>query len=726
MLTALTDDAPPPNEIAQLFSRVDSFLLRKRQRSASGPGVPAFGSPRVLLGDMKLCVAAETRLFEEHVKARGGRVEFRGGVWAGSRGGMCSVEDGLTEAGSLEVFGSEVGSLESPVEDAMESRGEAWPAENPWPASARRISENDTNTLDLFRSSSVPHFGRFEGTDPFGDGEDDDPFAVSGQRGANEHASSTPFSLKSAFKVKQNDNSTIWSPFGKSSVIDFTKEIDDSFQQLDIRADPFTVDDPFTSTVTLDDATTATHGESTNLLDETFDISGHNFSPSNSGSSGGSRTSEISNLSIKPDEFILRPSNPMPVTPTTPRTMRDDVAVTTPRSEMYKRSHPKGTLGRLYDVIVAGGGGVVVGVVGGRRKGKEVVEEDFSKTPMSRYFAEKSCKLGGRLGELVDAEERPYFQTPKRDRYGRVVDMIAGTPPVQGGRVGAGGKGAVGKQTRKGAPLAVVKKPMYIRSPAMGLSRVNVKWDGGQTRGKGVNPNAGVLWNKPGVVGKPTGVQHKTRRVETPACRKPLYQAPPPRERVVETRKPVKSRGGVVPPQPPPAVPRPRVPVRAVKRPVPVSQQHQQQPQVVRKPFSPVTLGSRHILQELVLPNPDGALVPKPMGRKSIYIPPPSLQPSQSKRSPAVQRTYIRLHNASGKPAPFYITSTGGSCGTRDGKPCAFYASFKLECMKGVVPGRGVVDVEVKSTGVLRGVYLQSFRVFACHGSVPFTLRTVL
>ncbi|KAJ3062651.1 hypothetical protein HDU99_005140, partial [Rhizoclosmatium hyalinum] len=183
-----------------------------------------------------------------------------------------------------------------------------------------------------------------------------------------------------------------------------------------------------------------------NLLDETFDISGyplpfmsyisnlikltgHDFSPTNSGCS--SPSSEISNLSLKPDDFILNgpPSSftsstdPTLFVPTTPSAQTRILVPNTPKTEVYKVSHPVGTLGSaLYQTILSGGSPSIpnsselsVKATPQQQQrqnytssnlGSGFFDEDCAKTPMSRYFAEKSCKLGGKLGELVDAEER--------------------------------------------------------------------------------------------------------------------------------------------------------------------------------------------------------------------------------------------------------------------------------------------------------------------------------
>ncbi|KAJ3021305.1 UNVERIFIED_CONTAM: hypothetical protein HDU68_009695 [Siphonaria sp. JEL0065] len=588
---------------------------------------------------------------------------------------------------------------------------------------------------------SFLHFGRSStGGNPFEDSTVD-PFSPNFK--AN---TSTPFSIKSAFKVKplQDDN---WSPFGKPAMIDFTKELEPlASTVLTAMApenhDPFATEQPNTTGIG-------------NILDETFDISGHDFSPTNSGcSSPSSNASEISNISFKPDEFILGNSQNTtmnigaPASPPVADRSSSDFVDCTPQSTEYLQIHPISVIGKgLYECIKSGGVEAVYNSPSTRNLKLEA--DEFAKTPMSRYFAEKSCKLGGKLGELVDAEERPYFQTPKRDRNGKVVDMIPETPPMEErkglsknakkvvGKSGVVGKGKVAAHAA--APL--IKKPLYIRSPALGKARVTVKWDGGQLRRevakRTIEKPAPAATKPPANKLQQKNVQYKTRRVATPATRKPLYQPPPPRP-IPRNTKPVVSKpiSGPIPFSRHPisiiSTTASSVSVYALKPAIknPASAATAKTITAERKLFIPHSTGSKHILQELVFPSTNNISTTssapvKSASRKSIYIPPPPL-PHTPKTLHPTQKTFIRLYNPLSKPTPFYISSTSGAGGTRDGKPCAFYTSFRFQVMKGVVAAEGYLDVEVKSLGVLRGVYVQSFRVFANRGSVAFTLRTVV
>ncbi|KAJ1559090.1 hypothetical protein HK405_012043, partial [Cladochytrium tenue] len=57
-------------------------------------------------------------------------------------------------------------------------------------------------------------------------------------------------------------------------------------------------------------------------------------------------------------------------------------------------------------------------------RGADQNTENEAETPMSRYFAEKSGKLGS-LGCPTDPEDRPFFRTPSRDEFGRIIDDLA-------------------------------------------------------------------------------------------------------------------------------------------------------------------------------------------------------------------------------------------------------------------------------------------------------------
>ncbi|KAJ3329972.1 tRNA-histidine guanylyltransferase 1-like [Blyttiomyces sp. JEL0837] len=124
---------------------------------------------------------------------------------------------------------------------------------------------------------------------------------------------------------------------------------------------------------------TSAHKIHNEILNEDFNISGAEFSPTNS----HSQTSEISDIEIMPDDMIL------------------GTEAESFHHELIHKCRPQQLLGSLRATVCGDKG-----------------------TPMSQYFAAKSGKLGS-LGEKVGAENRPYFHTPRKDRTGRVVDYMA-------------------------------------------------------------------------------------------------------------------------------------------------------------------------------------------------------------------------------------------------------------------------------------------------------------
>ncbi|KAI9346847.1 hypothetical protein BDR26DRAFT_855220, partial [Obelidium mucronatum] len=732
----------PETDIENLFSHIDSFLHRKKEvalarhcgHSLAGDA-NALDEASALISDMKKLLDEESRLFSSHMDRDASRT---------AESAARSVENTIwphwtsPRESEIKPLGLTANSQRPRAEihddsDMIYSDGEVERGGMAG-ASDSLLFGNDRPLEDYASNNSFLHFGHpMKNSHEF---SDIDPFSP--HQKANV---STPFSIKSAFKLQSNDESG-WSPVGRPAMIDFTKEFPPS---APLAPNLNTAQNPFSPQT--DSQVPSGIG---NILDETFDISGHDFSPTNSGASSPSSTSSvISNVSFKPDDFILRDSQNMsgfhqtndntPSTPTTQlRIAGGKKAISTPKSALYKSSHPMGVFGSdLYENIRSGGSPMLLGKSSETNTPGLANDDEFAKTPMSKYFAEKSFQMGGKLGEYVDAGERPYFQTPKKDRYGKVVDMMPETPPMEG-RQGLsknlrtkGGHGqtakAVGKHVGSGV---VAKKPLYIRSPALGKARVTVKWDGGQLRRDVVKKQQ---------EGNQQKVQYKTRRVPTPVSRKPLYQPPPPRNRDPVVSK-IPAKGSTELKRSKAALgsradhyaTRTLTKVNS-KLNIKISASEPSssviKPSTEHKLFVPHISGTRHILQELVLPSTNGgSVLVKATSRKSIYIPPPPLSSvkPKSKSNLPTQKTYIRLHNPNHKASPFYITSTGGNGGTRDGKPCSFYSSFRFETMKGVVSAGGVLDVEVGSTGVLRGVYVQSFRVFANRGSVPFTLRTVI
>ncbi|KAI8608392.1 hypothetical protein BC830DRAFT_1155496 [Chytriomyces sp. MP71] len=461
---------------------------------------------------------------------------------------------------------------------------------------------------------------------------------------------STPFLIKSSFKIHSPNDDTFWTPVPFNKTSTFMEPIPSDNPLLALAAEPSTqnmVENPF-------DKSEAAY-PTANLLDEIFDISGDAFSPS----PASSPSSTFSNLSLKPDEFILRPSRA--VSPTTGVT--SVLGVDPANDDVYRDSHPAQSLGtRLYRAIVKGGD-----------TEDEGADADGGKTPMSAYFAEKSGKLGG-LGGVADAAERPYFQTPKKDRLGRVVDTIGVTPR---------------KGTKTRARMEQ-RKPLYIRSPAIAGGRVNVKWNAGITGGGEAVPQD-VRRHMPVVpkrVRPPTAAANaKSKPTEPPAeprvpvVRKPLYQPPMPRTR--------------------PTSPKP-----------PSSNQ-------------PTTSASRtSYILTLPTTSTSSTAPPKSAPRKTLLLPTPTSYRATTTKK-AQSPIQITLTNPTTHATPYTITPSAGG-GTRDGRPLAFYSAFRLTAGKGVVPARGCVRIGVEWCGVLRGCYVQGFRVFVRGGNVPFTVRIVV
>ncbi|ORY39302.1 hypothetical protein BCR33DRAFT_410385 [Rhizoclosmatium globosum] len=418
MLTAnksSTDTEPPPS-IDALFSQIDTFLARKRR-----PANPVHwtwtwtwtwtcsskaedATPRRLIHGLKAAFESEAAALDSFSFA----VACPNPV-SGLAGTTCVA---AVNEQNLHFFSKDLHNISIINHSEFNENIGCDSAKTSQNFVFEAAQRDDATQTDLFSNSC------FFDSDPF-----------SPNKKAN---TSTPFSIKSAFKVKPAADSDVWSPFGKSKVLDFTKELAAIEQHSPIKStriitdndDPF-VTDPFECSAHF----TGNTPTMANLLDETFDISGHDFSPTNSGCS--SPSSEISNLSLKPDDFILNgpPSSftsstdPTLFVPTTPSAQTRILVPNTPKTEVYKVSHPVGTLGSaLYQTILSGGSPSIpnsselsVKATPQQQQrqnytssnlGSGLFDEDCAKTPMSRYFAEKSCKLGGKLGELVDAEER--------------------------------------------------------------------------------------------------------------------------------------------------------------------------------------------------------------------------------------------------------------------------------------------------------------------------------
>ncbi|KAJ3142060.1 hypothetical protein HK100_003255 [Physocladia obscura] len=488
---------------------------------------------------------------------------------------------------------------------------------------------------------------------------------------------------------------------------------------------------------------------SNNILDETFDIEGYDFSPTNS--CPGTPCSDLSNVSIKSDDFILgNASNE--ISAATPRSKISDASTDPPTPitviQIYKNTHPKNFLGgTLYAKILAGGEVDEPEITrtpskrstatNSLKKNLDFEDEDFSKTPMGRYFAEKSYKLGGKLGEIVDVEERPFFKTPRRDRLGHIIDDIPGTPQVKQSDVTRNLFEDIKRGT--GERRRIFTKQILILSPALGKRRVAVKWNNSQLPSKSVvQTTFPPLKVKRGPItqSKFAPVSFGPKMTKTAEMRQKLVasqnktkpQPPTASFHKTASRKPL-----YIPPL------ARSDPLYAVKHPPPPNNTVQK----ILPPTGGTFPQNKHILEEVYFPSTTGQ-PSKPSSkqlqalncstransRKSVFIPPqPVSKPRKnsadsSAASSSIPRMYLRLYNNSLRDAPFYVTTTG--CGVRDGKPCAFYSSFKLETMKGVVDAGGSFDLEVRVTALLKGSYVQSFRIFANRGSVPVTLKTVI
>ncbi|KAJ3242337.1 hypothetical protein HDU81_005090 [Chytriomyces hyalinus] len=655
--TTLTHTLANP-ALSSLLDSIDVFLTRKKQQFASLRAPQSAKAVR-LIGDMKhLLGHVENSFALPSTRDFDARLDDISRIGNGSMSGVEGID------GSF-VGGGDAGDTQSVFESMLQS---APFLENP---SSVSFSQPSDATFAQFGGGQI-NFSTV-----------DDPFSPSSEQVFE----ASPFSLKSGFKIKSyhEDSPTA----GAKPATQRFLATEDPFSEMAPATEPaFTDNCPFDS-----DVPTGLHS---NLLDEVFDISGHDFSPTNSGSNSP-RHSEISNLSIKSDDYILGNSrNASFYGPGAAPLDRAPLPVS-PIAEVYQNTHPTQTLGTaLYRRIVSGG-------MDSNGAGED---EDAAKTPMSKYFAEKSGKLGGKLGQLVDLEERPFFNTPKRDRTGKIVDEINSSPQVEEGRV-----------RKMGPAKPTGKKPLYIRSPALGNARYTVKWNlspkkkrtsAGKTNGSVPNQaltkrnNAFVASMKAPKKSAHTSAPQRTEpRQYIAVTRKPLYQPPPPR---TEPRE------------------------------YPATMKHKHQSASSNRnrvsPLDPIPSQCKNIiLHEIAFPSSGTGLSSAPVrtiARKLIVIPAAAtLHVTNSKHRGPHPRTYIRLLNPASKDAPFHITAQGG--GTRDGKPCTFFSSFKLDSMKGVVEGNGgVLDVEVKISGVLRGTYVQSFRVFANRGSVPVTLRAVV
>ncbi|KAI8840001.1 hypothetical protein BJ741DRAFT_64664 [Chytriomyces cf. hyalinus JEL632] len=647
--------------LSSLLDSIDVFLTRKKQQFAS-LRAPQTAKTVRLIGDMKHLLGGHV----ENSFARPSTRDFDARLDDISRignGSMSGVE--CMDASSF-VGGGDAGDSQSVFESMLQS---APFLENP---SSVSFSQPSDATFAQFGGGQM-NFSTA-----------DNPFSPSSEQVYE----SSPFSLKSGFKIKSYHDASPNS--GATAASQRFLATEDPFCEMTPPTElaAFVDDCPFDSEVPA--------GLHSNLLDEVFDISGHDFSPANSGSNSP-RHSEISNLSIKSDDYILGNSrNASFYGPGAAPLDRAPLPVS-PIAEVYQNTHPTQTLGTaLYRRIVSGG---MDSNAGGE-------DEDAAKTPMSKYFAEKSGKLGGKLGQLVDLEERPFFNTPKRDRTGKIVDEINSSPQVEEGRV-----------RKMGPAKPTGKKPLYIRSPALGNARYTVKWklspkkkrtSGGKASGS--IPNQALTKRNNAFVASmkaPKSTAHTTTQQRTE-----------PRQYVAVTRKPLY--------QPPPPRTEPR------EYPATMKHKHQSASSTRNRvsPLEPIPSQFKNIiLHEITFPSSGTGLSSAPVrtvARKLILIPAAvTLHVTNSKHRGPHPRTYIRLQNPALKDAPFHITAQGG--GTRDGKPCTFFSSFKLDSMKGVVEGNGgVLDVEVKISGVLRGTYVQSFRVFANRGSVPVTLKAVV